>query len=382
MHIAVVTFFLIILVTFVGTWEQKEHGLYDCQHWYFDSWVTPREGFLWGWLPLPGMVLLLTVMFCNVLAGGIIRLRKNKRTIGVVISHLSILGFIVSGGISLWHKTEGHMIVNEGGQSNVVADIAKWVVEVRELPGPKGEAPASQTIDFFPSDQFVDLEARKQRTFFKTSWPFELRASGYVKNATVVPASDPALNAEAPRHGEYALKETPYDHQNQVAVPGLRLEAVDRSGNSVMTGLVIGTPPQPITFAVGERRFMASLTRERWETPFTVKLDDFRAEFYPGTSKAIAYESDITVIHEGGRESKHLIEMNKPLRDSGYIAFQTSYDQESPRGQEKYSVFTVVKNPSDQGPLYSLLVCTLGLLIHFGVKLTSFLQRPAKSSAL
>ena len=95
----------------------------------------------------------------------------------------------------------------------------------------------------------------------------------------------------------------------------------------------------------------------------------------------IGYESDIKVLHEGGRESSFRIWMNNPLRDSGYVAYQTNYDHESPPGQEKYSDFTVVKNRSDQWPLYSLLVCTLGLVIHFGIKLLRFFNRSSVAGA-
>ena len=42
-NIAVVVFALMIVVTFAGTWLQKTKGLYDCQRWYFESWITPPE---------------------------------------------------------------------------------------------------------------------------------------------------------------------------------------------------------------------------------------------------------------------------------------------------------------------------------------------------
>ena len=69
--------------------------------------------------------------------------------------------------------------------------------------------------------------------------------------------------------------------------------------------------------------------------------------------------------------------MNNPLRDSGYVAYQTSFDSDSPPGQERYSVLTVVKNPSDQWPLYSLIAATIGLMITFLTKLSRFIRRTA-----
>jgi hypothetical protein len=385
-NIAVVVFALMIVVTFFGTWYQKKHGLYDCLRWYFESWYTPKEAWIWGWLPLPGMATLLAIVFVNVLAGGIIRIRKSKRTIGVVIAHCSVLGFIISGAVSLWTKTEGVMRVFEGQSSSMVQALYDSVVEVRELTGAKGEKPSSTRVQYFHEKLYRDCSGGRTRTFFSEGWPFELRVSGYVRNADIVPAGDPAITAESPRHGDYALRALPVSPQNELNAAGLHLSVVDSAGKPVTEGLLALTKPSPLVFETGGRRFSAELVRERWQTPFTVHLDDFRAIYYTGTGSAPGrrkpkeYESDIRVTHENGRESKHRISMNKPLRDAGYVAYQTSFDSESPPGRERWSAFTVVKNRSDQWPLYSLIVCTAGLLLHFGLKLAGFFRRSSSAA--
>jgi len=381
-NIAIVTFIFMIIVIFAGTWLQKKYGLYDCQAWYFESWITPRAGWLWGWLPLPGMATLLAVLFVNNLAGGVIRIRKSPRTIGVIIAHLSMLGFIIAGAVSLWSKTEGFLLVNEGDKNSIVEGVQDWVIEVRELSTAAGEKPQSDQVFFFPDKLFRDCTGSKTRAFFKDGWPFELKVGGYIRNATVVPAGDPAITSDSPRQGDYALKALAVESTNERNMAGVRVEAVGPNGGGTLgAGLLSAGVRRPLLIECGDRRFSLALTRERWEVPFAIHLDDFRAKYYPGTKKAESYESDIRVIHEGGRESKHHISMNNPLRDSGYVAFQTNYDQESPPGQEKYSVFTVVKNRSDQWPLYSLIVCTIGLVIHFLVKLSGFLRRSAAAVA-
>ncbi|MEC8677500.1 MAG: ResB protein required for cytochrome C biosynthesis, partial [Candidatus Margulisiibacteriota bacterium] len=52
------------------------------------------------------------------------------------------------------------------------------------------------------------------------------------------------------------------------------------------------------------------------------------------------------------------IEMNQPLRYSGYTFFQSSYTED-----KETSVFQVVKNPSWQVPYISSLLIVIGLLI-------------------
>jgi hypothetical protein len=46
-----------------------------------------------------------------------------------------------------------------------------------------------------------------------------------------------------------------------------------------------------------------------------------------------------------------------------------------------FSVFAVVRNPSDQVPLYACIVIGMGLLIHFGRKLVFYLKAEARKRA-
>ena len=66
--------------------------------------------------------------------------------------------------------------------------------------------------------------------------------------------------------------------------------------------------------------------------------------------------------------------MNEPLRHGGLVLFQSSWfpqDKEIPR---MYSVFSVVRNPSDYWPLYSCIVIAVGLLLAFAPKLLRFVR--------
>ncbi len=47
-------------------------------------------------------------------------------------------------------------------------------------------------------------------------------------------------------------------------------------------------------------------------------------------------------------------------------------------GDRLYSMFQVVKNPADHWPLYSLIVSSIGLGIHFLTKLFRFLNRSSR----
>ncbi|MDO3423550.1 cytochrome c biogenesis protein CcsA [Chryseobacterium sp. APV1] len=62
-----------------------------------------------------------------------------------------------------------------------------------------------------------------------------------------------------------------------------------------------------------------------YNTPFSLKLDDFIMETYPGSSSPSAYESHIKIIDEG-KQTPFKIYMNHVLNHKGYRFFQSSFD--------------------------------------------------------
>ncbi|QMU65915.1 MAG: cytochrome C biogenesis protein [Flavobacteriaceae bacterium] len=74
-----------------------------------------------------------------------------------------------------------------------------------------------------------------------------------------------------------------------------------------------------------------------FKTPFSIKLNDFQLEKYPGSESALSYASEITVIDE--KETfDYRIYMNHILDQKGYKFFQSSYDLSGPVEQTHLSV--------------------------------------------
>ena len=77
-------------------------------------------------------------------------------------------------------------------------------------------------------------------------------------------------------------------------------------------------------FSLGNLNFRAWYGAKKRETPFSVKLNDFQLEKYPGSEIAAAYASEITVIDK--KETFDFkIFMNNILDYRGYKLFQSSY---------------------------------------------------------
>ena len=73
------------------------------------------------------------------------------------------------------------------------------------------------------------------------------------------------------------------------------------------------------------------------ETPFSIKLNDFQLEKYPGSESAQSYASEVTVIDEE-EAFDYRIYMNHILDHKGYKFFQASYDLTGEVEQTRLSV--------------------------------------------
>ncbi|UNY97815.1 cytochrome c biogenesis protein CcsA [Zhouia spongiae] len=91
----------------------------------------------------------------------------------------------------------------------------------------------------------------------------------------------------------------------------------------------------PKTINLGGLEFHLSYGSIRHQLPFSIQLNDFIAQKYPGTEKGYAsFESKVTVLDE--RPFDYHIYMNHVLDHRGYRFFQANFDPD-----EKGSVFSV-----------------------------------------
>ncbi|WP_408047599.1 cytochrome c biogenesis protein CcsA [Tenacibaculum crassostreae] len=90
-------------------------------------------------------------------------------------------------------------------------------------------------------------------------------------------------------------------------------------------------------FSVGDLNFRAWYGSKLLKTPFSVKLNDFQLEKYPGSESAAAYASEITVT-DSDETFDYRIFMNHILDHKGYKLFQSSYKIEGEHEQTHLSV--------------------------------------------
>lgn len=387
--LATVVLALLLLITLLGTLEQAEYGLVASQARYFESFFVDRIDvaaclralavadlgkFTLPIYILPGGYTLMAVLFVNMLVGGIIRIRKSPRTIGVIISHFAILFMIAAGAVSYHFAKEGNMNLREGETSDEFLSFHDRVIEIEKV---QKDVKAKRSVLVIDQSKYEDLSAGKGRTFTHDSLPFELMITGWKKHA------QPKRDAEGGRSDAvdgYYIQELSILDEAGAAMADEQLASAcvaivkDKKSGDEQRGILWEFAAAPWTVTVGEDKYLVSLVHRTYKLPFAIKLDKTEEEKHPGTRMARRFTSWVTKL-EGGREEKRVITMNEPVRSEGFAVFQSTFSSGEREGTSvKSSGFMIVENPSDHWPLISCIIVAEGLLLHFLMMLARFIK--------
>ncbi len=374
--LATILLLLLGLLTWFATLEQIDNGLYPTLNKYFhwkSVFLLPEIQGKIVPLPLPGGYWVGAVLLLNLTLGGVIRIRKGWKHAGNLIAHLGIILMLVGGGVAHHFSERGNMAVGEGESSNAAEDYFEYVVEVAAIRDGKPDR-----IHVIRGHQIDDLTDGASRVFRLPALPFDLEIAGYLNNTMPV-----GITERAPARGErvadgYYLMERPPEMNAEANTAGCYARVLHRDGTKSDPFILAGASFHPFSIRHGGDVFTIDMRKRLWPMPFTVKLDEFTADFHPGTMKPSKFISKITRIEHGG-EAKVTIQMNEPMRYEGLTFFQASYGPPGAGpGQKMYSVFEVVKNPADKWPEYSLYVVTFGMLITFLTKLGGYLASSSR----
>ncbi len=160
------------------------------------------------------------------------------------------------------------------------------------------------------------------------------------------------LNVFTNARGANELIEAPTAENSQ---PALVVEYESQSG--VQTAVLVWG--QRLSVQLGTEIRMLRYGPRLLDLPFGVALADFRKIDYPGTTNAMAYESDVLFSLPDTEPSMVTISMNQPLQHGGWKVYQSGFVGNS------ISVFQITKDPG-LVPIY--IACTtlcLGIVITF-----------------
>ena len=125
----------------------------------------------------------------------------------------------------------------------------------------------------------------------------------------------------------------------------------------------------PTQFSVGDLNFRMSYGAKELKLPFSIKLNDFQLDKYPGSESAMSFASEITVISPE-ETFDYRIYMNHILDYKGYKFFQSSYNITSEYEETHLSVNHDFWGTTITYIGYTLLY--LGLLLILFMKNTRF----------
>ncbi len=101
--------------------------------------------------------------------------------------------------------------------------------------------------------------------------------------------------------------------------------------------------------------------------PFSIKLNDFQLDRYPGSMSPSSYASEVTVLEENGKSYDYRIFMNRTLHEGNFLFFQSSYDPD-----EKGTVLSVNNDPGKWPTYLGYFILTVGLILNLFSKQSRF----------
>ncbi|HEO72121.1 MAG TPA: hypothetical protein ENN80_12740 [Candidatus Hydrogenedentes bacterium] len=372
---SVVLLLLLALLTLLGTLEQVDQGLYAVKEKYFASLFVVHDFFGLVPVPLPGVYLLLILASVNLFCGGVVRARKGWRHWGLLVAHVGILLLLAGAFVGFEYSQRGHVTLYEGEQTDAFVSYEAWEIALANL---SHAPPATEYV--IPAKAFEGAKDGRAVTFYAATLPFDLTVTDYARNAQPVPA-----DASSPVRGAaidgFRLATLEPERDAERNVPGVCVALTSKGTGTRRQGILWGMAHFPWSVRVDGDDWSVDLRRITRPLPFTVRLDAFTREFYPGTDMPKSFISDVTTI-ENGIERGARISMNRPLRHRGYTFYQASWGPANARpGEPLYSSLAVSRNPAEQLPVYACSVICLGLAVHFCVKLGSYLRTQSRRPA-
>jgi len=323
------------VLTVWGTVAQvnPEVGLYGALQRFFHSWWFRGP----GGLPLPGMVGTLAVFFVNLLASLFQRFQPIRSYVGLWVLHLGLGLLLVGSWVGLNHARESSVTLAEGQSTSVGVSSDEWELAIIELVGEAHRRVHAWDLRSLRPGQILPLPGMPYGAMVHQVW-------SSVEWSGSQPPSPEALRSA--RHVD-----------PQRAIPAVVLRVGSDRFALVGEGDALRIPRRETSDEV-----YVHLRRARHPLPITIRLVDFRKEFYPNSRIPRSFQSRIEVF-DGRSQRPVVISMNRPFRYGPFTFYQSSYI-DHPDGPE-ISVLAVSENHVRWWPYVSCALMCAGMVLHY-----------------
>ncbi len=326
-------FFLILFATFA----QVDIGIFEANKKYFTSWfiyLNQFPIFFGGYLI--GLLLLI-----NLLSSHTTRFRLRKNYAGIFLIHFGLVLLIIGSGLTSFFAEEMQISILEGETKNYVEYPSQFEMVFIDQSKPSVDS-------IYP----IDFSELKKGVIFQSA---TIKVLSFAPNSIINQRGieNPKFNQLGQSFKLISMPKTyKMDERN---IPGMTLSFT--YGNQTDYFLLWGGSAIYQTVSIGNQDFLMKLRPKRKYLDFNIFLSDFSRVTYRQSETAQSFLSKVKLITKSG-EVPFDIQMNEPLRYSGYTFFQSSFTDD-----EKTSVFQVVKNPSWLIPYISSFVIIIGLFV-------------------
>lgn len=364
--------FAMVLIV-IATLSQVELGIHEVQEKFFRCWIAwwdiiPGEKKFA--IPIPGGMLLGSLLVLNLLAahGTRFQLRWNKA--GMIVIHSGILLLLLGELFTGLFAREAQMTLAEGK----ILNYSTFPREV-ELVVIRPDGDGLETVTAIPQTRLED----------GAEFPFggfSVKIRSYFPNSELLPESEATTAFEKTRATAgpgkgYAVRHLPREANDERRdLSAAFVEVIPDGGKSLGCWLLSNALKSEQPFEAAGRPWKMAIRPRRLYHPFSLKLVDFSHDRYLGTDVPKNFSSKIRILNpDTGENREDLIYMNHPLRYGGLTFYQAGFEN-----NDTTSIFQVVRNPAWTLPYISCALVGLGLLWVFSQHLIKAITRRNKAT--
>ena len=325
-------------------------------------------------IPVPGGRSALLLMSINLVAKLIFRSRWQLKSLGVNIAHIGTFLLMFGAFLTAYFSTEGSLYIREGDSARYYVDNEQYALAVKDTSDQRFDS----VYEF--SGPYLQAGAEIQHE----KLPGSIRVINFYDNAELEmsPNKSPgAWRGLAERH--VLVPKAP----DKTMENNRRAMVIELTGCGPLSDgkyIVAQTNGPATSFMAAGKRYTLSIGPRLRPLPNNMRfeLNDFVAEYYPGTTKPKHYASHLT-LYEDGTKRQALIQMNEPLRLHGHTFYQSSFEKGN---GEEATILSVVENYGRLFPYISSIVICIGiglhLLLHYPAFLKRFVEQTTRQASL
>jgi len=357
-----------IVLIFAGTIAQVHLGIWEAQQRYFQSffvwWPAEGNGFQ---IPIfPGGHLIGAVLLVNLIAAHAKRFQWAWRKLGIHLTHAGLIVMLAGGLFTDLFAVESHMRLSTGDTKDYSEDPRRMEFAIIDTSNP----------DYDQVTAIPEAVLRRGGTIENNkSLPFRIVVRHYYQNSRLqMPSEAGAARQPIANRGPGAqvlvepIARSTGVNDRDVVTAAVEIMAPEGSLGTWLVSDALGAPQ---TFSTGGRTWQLAMRPARYYKAYSVTLQKFTHEKYPGTEIPKNFASTVTLIDPEQSVNRNvLIYMNHPLRYRGDTYYQAGFEKD-----DRTSILQVVRNPSFLAPYVACIVVAAGLLVQFGYHLVGFARR-------